>query len=382
MRALAVQAITRRLAVLVYFIAVLTPVALLSHDGPWPGRDDIAIRGRTPFPERLAPRSFKDFDDWFADRLGFRYPLIYAATELHVGLLRRPLDRHIFFGRDGWMFWTDDRNTTPATMADARGKLRFSQGEIGRIDAGLRAAADAFAACKIPAVVLIAPNKQSIYGEFLFGSEARPPPSRLDHLLGALSERARSFVIDPRGAMREAKRVHAPVLLYPKTDIHWDALGAFYGYRALMQALAPGLPAPNPEALALDYYRITSAPYPGGDMAVRVLFSPWRFPDEDVTMRPKTPLPDPEVIQVDRGHILVRSAQGSGRIIVFGDSFSIALVPFLALQFHEVHSYAAAELDGAVVAQQHPSAVVFETLESYADKLLEPTHNLDRLCEK
>ena len=69
---------------------------------------DAEIRAKAPFPKKFSPGTFRDFDEWFADHVGLRYPLIYAGSELHVGLLRRPLDRHIFFGRDGWMFWTDD----------------------------------------------------------------------------------------------------------------------------------------------------------------------------------------------------------------------------------------------------------------------------------
>ena len=67
--------------------------------------------------------------------MGLRYPADLCRLRLHVGLLRRPLDRHIFFGRDGWMFWTDNGETIPATMADSRSRLRYSQAEVGHIDA-------------------------------------------------------------------------------------------------------------------------------------------------------------------------------------------------------------------------------------------------------
>src|SRR5689334_15161491 len=120
----------RKLTIAVFFAVVLFPVVLLGYDGPWLGAGTFSIRGKAPFPTRLKPAAFRDFDDWFADRIGLRFPLIYAGTELHIGLLRRPLDRHVFFGRDGWMFWTDDAETIPATMADSRSRLRFSQPEV------------------------------------------------------------------------------------------------------------------------------------------------------------------------------------------------------------------------------------------------------------
>src|SRR2546422_10961527 len=106
-----VCSVTRRLTVITFFAIVLAPVLLLGYDGPWFGPGDISIRGRAPFPEKFAPGAFGTFDLWFADRVGLRFPLIYAGTSFHVGALRRPLDRHIVFGRDGWMYWTDDRDT-------------------------------------------------------------------------------------------------------------------------------------------------------------------------------------------------------------------------------------------------------------------------------
>ena len=154
----------RRLTVIVYFAVVLIPVLLLGTDGPWLSGGDAEIRAKAPFPKKFNPGTFRDFDEWFADRVGLRYPLIYAGSELHVGLLRRPLDRHIFFGRDGWMFWTDDAENIPATMADSRSRLRFSQPELGRVDANIRAVRDRFAQCGVPVIVVVIPNKQTIYG--------------------------------------------------------------------------------------------------------------------------------------------------------------------------------------------------------------------------
>src|SRR4051794_1741955 len=95
-----IRAITSKLTVATYFAAVLIPVVLLGYDGPWFGPGDLSIRGRAPFPAKFTPATYAALDLWFADRIGFRYPLIYAGTNFHIGLLHRPLDRHIVFGRD------------------------------------------------------------------------------------------------------------------------------------------------------------------------------------------------------------------------------------------------------------------------------------------
>jgi alginate O-acetyltransferase complex protein AlgJ len=375
-----IRAITSRLTVATYFALVLIPVILLGHDGPWFGPGDISIRGRAPLPEKFSPGAYAAFDLWFADRVGFRYPLIYAGTNFHIGLLHRPIDRHIVFGREGWMFWTDDRDTMPATMADSRGKLRFTSTEVKRVDADLRAAHDRLAACGIASAVFIAPNKQSIYGEFLIKADAPAPTTRLDALIEELSAPAKAMIIDPRPIMRAAKAAHAPLHLYNKTETHWNLLGAFYGYLAVVERMAGMMPLANRDLASLSHYRIVAEPYPGGDMATRVLFSPWRFADENVRLEGKPPISDEREIEIEHDHFVQRNPRGRGRMVLLGDSFATLLVPFLAQHFAEVHRYAAEQIDGAVVAFHRPDFVMFETLESYSPRLLLAPINLDAAC--
>jgi hypothetical protein len=266
-----VRTITRRLTVWIYFALVLLPVLLFGYHGPWFGPGDISIRDKAPFPEKFTPVTFSAFDQWFADRIGFRYALIYAGTDFHIGLLHRPTDRRIFFGREGWMYWTDDGDWAPATMADARGRLRFTATEVRRIDAQLKTVHERFAACGIPSLVFIAPNKQSIYGEFLLKVDSgSPPATRLDALAAELTGSAKEMLIDPRPIMRAAKRAHAPLRLYNKTETHWNGLGAYYGYRALIEKIAQMMPVAHLDLASLDHYKISAGPYGGGDMATRV----------------------------------------------------------------------------------------------------------------
>jgi hypothetical protein len=64
-----------------------------------------------------------------------------------------------------------------------------------------------------------------------------------------------------------------------------------------MQKLAPMLPG---HAKLLDEYQLLSGRYRGGDMAAHVLFSPWRFDDEDVSLSPKGPLSAQGEIRITR----------------------------------------------------------------------------------
>lgn len=373
------HSITRRLAVATYFAAVLLPVLLLGYDGPWLGPGDISIRGKASFPSTFSPGFYGAFDLWFADHLGLRYPLIYAGTSFHIGLLYRPVDRRIVFGREGWLFWTDDGDTAPAAMADARGKLRLRPGEIKRIDAQLRSIHEQLATCAIPVALLVVPNKQSIYGEFLINRTAGMAPSRFDALLRELGPVASEMIVDPRPLMRDAKLVHAPVRLYNKTDTHWNDLGAYYGYVAVMRKFGPMLPG-RPEVMPLDEYQLVARPYGGGDMAARVLFSPWRFHDDDVSLLPKGPLSVEGEIRIDEVHFVARNPRASGRLVLIGDSFAERMVQFFAPHFNEVHRYVGGTFGGSIIASHRPQLVLWEVAERYLDELRKPPAGIARDC--
>ncbi|WP_170110455.1 alginate O-acetyltransferase AlgX-related protein [Flavilitoribacter nigricans] len=83
-------------------------------------------------------------------------------------------------------------------------------------------------------VLAIAPNKASIYPEYLPERFHSPTRSRsLDQLIADLPD---ITIIDLTDSIRNRK---SQGLLYYPTDTHWNATGAYWGYRALMQRLPP-----------------------------------------------------------------------------------------------------------------------------------------------
>ena len=75
---MSVGAISSRFPVAVFLTLILLPTILFGVDGPWIG-EDVPFQPRAAFPQRFSQRLFKEFGRWFGDRIGLRYPLIYAA---------------------------------------------------------------------------------------------------------------------------------------------------------------------------------------------------------------------------------------------------------------------------------------------------------------
>lgn len=381
MAATALQSLARKLTVIVFLTVIVLPVALFTYDGIWPGKGEMLARNRFPFPQRVGPNMFQGLDKWFADRLGLRYPLIYLGTEFHLGVLGRPLNRFVVFGPDNWLFWTEDADRVPSTMADSRGRLRFTPSELKRIETQLTAMRERFAACGIPFVVAIAPNKQGLYREHVMSLPHGELPSRLDATLAALDPKVRSMILDLRDVMRPAKQRHAPVKLYNKTETHWNDLGAFYGYTALADALRhAGVKLPHPELGALSAYDIAVKPYAGGDIARLALFAPWRYPDEDVTLTAKSGATSQPETQIAFNLFQSRNPAEQGRLLLIGDSFTGAVLRYVQPHFGEVIRHVSIDVNGALVERFKPDAVVLLMVERNLERLLLPLANADRMC--
>ncbi|MGI4955421.1 MAG: alginate O-acetyltransferase AlgX-related protein [Janthinobacterium lividum] len=102
------------------------------------------------------------------------------------------------------------------------------------------------AAIGIPYVFLIVPDAPSVYPEDLpdgMGEATRPSTSPSMPVGARLCEQLRGIpnltVVYPLQAMLAAK---GGLPLYRKTDTHWSGFGAYVGYRAFCQAVAPLLP--------------------------------------------------------------------------------------------------------------------------------------------
>jgi hypothetical protein len=265
-------------------------------------------------------------------------------------------------------------------MGDARGRLRLPETSASTIDATLRAVKTAYAACGKHAYFVLAPNKQSIYPEEL--GENRDQRTRFDGLLEKLSPQARAMVIDPRPALRAAKSAQ-PFPLYFHGDTHWNTLGGYYAYRAVVEAMARDNAIYAPERAALENYTISVKPFEGGDIVMRILYLPGRSPDILPEPKPKPPLRDAAVTDVD-GTLTFTNPDGRGRLVMRGDSFGPQLAASLARHFAEVVMLRRTSAWLAFDGEQARNADVelLESAERFLPTFATPPVNPEKACGK
>ena len=150
----------------------------------------------------------------------------------------------------------------------------------------------------------------------------------------------------------------------------------------MQHATAPCLERLWQRLASLAHYDVVVQPYEGGDLAVRMLFSPWRFPDRDVILRPRPEVPAvSSTLLGTRGQMLT-NPEGTGRLLLEGDSFAPPLADFLARHFESVLVPETGRLDGEVVARDRPDVVLLEVAERNVNRLAREPRQLARACDK
>lgn len=310
-----------------------------------------------------APAQLADgFERYFNDHFGFRESLIHLFRLLEVKVFRVSQAGNVIFGKDGWLFQAGNEQ-----IADIRNNWPFSDAELAEWGRVLSAKHKALEERGIEYLFVLAPNKHLIYPEKLPASMNRVRDvSRAEQLVEHLKTHTDVPVLDLRPVMREAKERLRP---YHRTDTHWNAWGAYAGYRALIERLRDSLR--GLELVALGPEDFAKRETPGWDLA-RTLSMQDDLTEIEIHPADWQPrcavyegLPD-DFTRADRNQnpFTTRCDKGAGRLLMFRDSYSLAMIPYLSETFAYIHYYPASPVprDGMLqmVDELEPDVVIEE----------------------
>lgn len=133
-------------------------------------------------------------------------------------------------GKDGWLFLGDNFNKVYSSSV---GRHYPPQDSYQKARSAAKAWDDFYRAVGAKRFyVVIAPNKHSIYAEFMKASLPNELKTPTDYLLDVVGKDG--DFIDLRPFLKAQKQ--AGLILYYKTDTHWNSLGAMHAYRGIREA--------------------------------------------------------------------------------------------------------------------------------------------------
>jgi len=370
------------------FLAVIGLVLACTD---WTGRSDSVSRleMRPPAPMPALPHSLsalaaypEKFGAFFADHFGLRRQMIALRSRIALKLLRKSTSPVVVVGSGGWLFYSGDRS-----IENYLRQAPFSTAELDEWATRLHEREAWFAARGIAYLFVVAPDKQTVYPEYMPRSlEPGPGAARLDQLVARLAGgRAENIasgadaisaggdaLLDLRATLVNAKRDGQ---LYFMRDSHWNDRGAYRAYRAIVRRLS--LPALPRDARTLGRYTLSP------DLA---RLSGANETDTDTTLITRCAVPAPAALEAgvfDRGHPgryptgaydipPTVCPRGRARLVMFHDSFADALAPYLSETFARavyVRRQPTFAQTQQMVAAEHPTVVIEERVER---QLIEP----------
>jgi len=305
-------------------------------------------------------------ESYFNDHFGFRKRLVRLNNHWKGELFHDPGSEDVLIGRDGWLFYSGSRMIAHYTSTEV-----WSQKDLENWRRLLEGRRDWLRARGAKYLLVVAPDKHRIYPEHLPDwLERGTRPGKVEQLVDYMKAHSTVEVLDLTQALTEAKtnRVN-----YLQTDTHWNTFGGFVAYRAMVEALGRQLPGLNP--LPLDTFGWKPRPSKPGDLA-RILGRPEAYPESSgltyVPLKPFVATKDlydpvrfPHQGPQETRPCYTLNPGGSGKAMVFHDSFACSWYGFLGQHFKEVVYVWQYEWNAALIEREKPDVVIDEILERF-----------------
>ena len=169
------------------------------------------------------------FDDYFRDHMGARNWLVKQYSKALLSLDTSPKDS-VVLGKEGWLFYANER-----TIQDFQNTELFTENQLKIWGDSLVIRQKALAEKRIDYLFVIAPNKHTIYSEYLPDHIVKKQQgSRFDQLTEYLEKHTDVNFLDLRPALFEAKKHH---LIYWQRDTHWNRVGGAVAQKVVADKL-------------------------------------------------------------------------------------------------------------------------------------------------
>ena len=333
-----------KIIIIVFLVLCLIPSVGMLFAGP-SGAAGNEILSPAPRLERLDGTFNRNFlseaSAWFDDRFALRQQLSAAWSGLNAFLFGCSVNDDVILGREGWLFFTD-------SLKDYVGELLPDE----VIEAAARHIAEIQECCHengAEFAFTVAPNKNSLYPEYMPRRFPAGNPRNVDRLVEKLSELGVKYV-DLHEAFRKNEEV-----LYFQTDSHWNSRGAALAADHILPVLG----------MESGYFRgeFREGTDHSGDL-FEMLYPSVKSREKDFDYCPGYSFrctSDPQ-----SGNAIEFSTEnpsGTGRLLCWRDSFGISLYPYLAESFSSADFSRSSQYDLERIRNGNYDAVVIEIVE-------------------
>ncbi|MEN8752555.1 MAG: hypothetical protein AB1Z18_07250 [Desulfobacterales bacterium] len=314
----------------------------------------------------------KQYEAYYNDHFGFRQWLIQRYNRYMKRIFGgRYINPKVLSGDDGWMFFTVN-----GLMDSYLGQNRLTESELEILRSNLENKTEWLARKGIRYLFVVAPDKQSIYPEYLPQDiQKHSGKTRFDQLIEHMQQRSSVDVLDLRPLLLQAK-IRQQV--YYRTDAHWNVDGVVVAYHDIMERVREMFPeALLPVVSSVEQRRVYA---PKGDLANIVQLEEHlaeKIMVPDVPERCAQPL-QIELQGVSADHAF-QCKNAELRVVMFVDSFALALEALFSESFRELLVVWRPYDHGLMIQlidRFKPQLVIEEMAERYLDRVRPPEQSI------
>lgn len=289
---------------------------------------------------------FQDFESYFNEHIALRNQLLYSDAMIQSTLFQESNVSGVIRGTDGWLYYS-------STLNDYLGTDVLSERQLHNLAHNFRLIQNYVEAQGKDFVLMIAPNKNTLYGDNMpYYKSYVVNQEHSAVLLGSILEQQNVSYLDLFKLFEAQEEV-----LYLKRDSHWNMKGANLAYNGIMDSLnLPHEDYSDKEPILVNNEK--------GDLN-KMLYSFYGQPEQnyDYNLTQEYVYTSNEK-DVEGRWLITENQTGTGTLLMFRDSFGNTLIPFLSNEFRTAY-YSKGEPNALAryMETYSPDCVVIEKVE-------------------
>ncbi|MDZ4726904.1 MAG: hypothetical protein SH817_12160 [Leptospira sp.] len=319
----------------------------------------------------------REYEAYFNDHFGFRNFFVYSGNYLLIKIFNQSSSDKVILGKNKWLFFAGEDGAFHFKEKD------YDKEKFELLYQKLDNWVKYFNESKIPFLFFIAPDKQSVYGEYLKEPQSEWAKNKnLPIISRELEIRIPGNFINSLTLLNEFKNSNKK--LYFKADSHWNDTGAHFVYSNAIDKLKTYPSLKNLPQLTFDHIRVVKQRYTGD--LIRIFWGIADLYDEDeyffigpskLSIKIESIANDYKGIPIMNEFLTATNpnlkTQGK-TLVAIRDSQFIPMIYFFAESFHRViliNVWEDKETIRKIIEMEKPDAVIFESVERGLVKFLD-----------
>ncbi|MEW8955058.1 hypothetical protein [Clostridium sp.] len=364
----------KKIVILIFMLIIITPLTLtLINPKEINLSNEDIIKKPSLFENNKINKNYtKDFENFISTNFTSRDKFIEANSLLRYKLFDLGASDKVIIGENQWMYLSD-------TLEQYSGTKTYNEDTLKKFKINLEEKNKFLNKNGIEMLVVIAPNKNSIYPQYM---PLNKPKIRnrnsTDEFFTYMKNNSDVNILDLRKDLIDSKSKEE---LYHRTDSHWNHIGASLAYKRIIEESSKLLPEYNlkPYNIEIDYNQNDSKLK--GDLSSMLLLDK-HISDNSTSIKNKVNYEYKAYHDHDKEIRTASYDKTLPKAVIFRDSFSIYLQPLLSQNFSEAlyiwgTRYGDLEDDyfnKDIILNNKPDIVIIEIAERLMDGLTMDFH--------